>query len=401
MRGLSRDLAAPQRDPDSPSPGRRTSPRVPRSGPGPSARLVDRSAAAVVGVPQTAAEGCRAAASCSPDTRRRSTPVTSVARCMTFGRCSTNGDSGRSCSRSTAPAPPRRADGVLVLLEVLARARQGGGQGQVVGVVPGAPDGPGQHPGGDQPDLGTARASPGWRPRGRRQRTSTSGYAPRAAAAPPRSTGCSAPGHQVAGEHDLVRTPAAMAQRPATRDPIQAAHSSRRRTRRPRTGGAGAAAAGGRAARAGRSPRRRGRPSGGVRWGSGSATTALPAPHHGGGTISTLPAEDPPVKAKEPNATGPVPRRSTSSRTLAPAISPQARAASRKRRGPEAAAGGLAAAHQTLAAAHPASGETPGAAAPGAARGPRLQVGRTRRAPGRDRPDGRRVRLRRGHQQQA
>src|SRR5690606_24814334 len=45
------------------------------------------------------------------------------------------------------------ADGVLVLLEVLRRPRQGGGQGEVALVVAGTPDGPGEHAGGDQAAL--------------------------------------------------------------------------------------------------------------------------------------------------------------------------------------------------------------------------------------------------------
>src|SRR4051794_29885278 len=47
-----------------------------------------------VGVPPTAADGCSASASSREDVSSSMTPVTSVARCMTFGRCSTNGDSG-------------------------------------------------------------------------------------------------------------------------------------------------------------------------------------------------------------------------------------------------------------------------------------------------------------------
>ena len=49
-----------------------------------------------VGVPPTAAEGCSASASWSDDTVAASwtTPATSVARCMTLGRCRTNGASG-------------------------------------------------------------------------------------------------------------------------------------------------------------------------------------------------------------------------------------------------------------------------------------------------------------------
>ncbi len=46
-----------------------------------------------------------------------------------------------------------RADGVLVLLEVLRGPRQRGGQGEVVLVVAGTPDRAGQHPGGDQAAL--------------------------------------------------------------------------------------------------------------------------------------------------------------------------------------------------------------------------------------------------------
>ncbi|CPU66210.1 Uncharacterised protein [Mycobacteroides abscessus] len=66
-----------------------------------------RSRATTVGVPHTAADGCSAAASARlvgpapapPDAPgvlapRARTAVTSDARCMTFGRCSTNGESG-------------------------------------------------------------------------------------------------------------------------------------------------------------------------------------------------------------------------------------------------------------------------------------------------------------------
>src|SRR5690625_5729659 len=50
-----------------------------------------------VGVPHTAAEGCSAAASSKlevPGASARKTPVTSLAKCMTLGRCNTNGASG-------------------------------------------------------------------------------------------------------------------------------------------------------------------------------------------------------------------------------------------------------------------------------------------------------------------
>ena len=46
-----------------------------------------------------------------------------------------------------------RAHGVLVLLEVLAGARQRRGEGEVVGVVTGAPDGAGEHARRDEPAL--------------------------------------------------------------------------------------------------------------------------------------------------------------------------------------------------------------------------------------------------------
>ena len=79
------------------------------------------------------------------------TPVTSVARCMTLGRCSTNGVSGTFIDEQCgASGVGDRAHGVLVLLEVLAGARERRGEGQVVGVVAGAPDGAGEHAGGDQ-----------------------------------------------------------------------------------------------------------------------------------------------------------------------------------------------------------------------------------------------------------
>src|SRR5450759_2021745 len=47
-----------------------------------------------VGVPQTAADGCNEAARASEVEWSVRTPATTVARCMTLDRCSTNGDSG-------------------------------------------------------------------------------------------------------------------------------------------------------------------------------------------------------------------------------------------------------------------------------------------------------------------
>ena len=101
-------------------------------------------------------DGCSAAASSSEETVAASwtTPATSVARCMTLGRCSTNGASGtfidEQCGSSGVGD---RADGVLVLLEVLRRPGQRGGEGEVALVVAGTPDGAGQHPRGDQAAL--------------------------------------------------------------------------------------------------------------------------------------------------------------------------------------------------------------------------------------------------------
>ncbi len=46
------------------------------------------------GVPHTAADGCSDAARARDDASSTSTPATSVARCMTLDRCSTNGASG-------------------------------------------------------------------------------------------------------------------------------------------------------------------------------------------------------------------------------------------------------------------------------------------------------------------
>ena len=81
------------------------------------------------------------------------TPVTSVARCITFARCRTNGVSGTFVVVQCGAGVGDRADGVLVLLEVLARAGERPGQCQVARVVAAAPDGPGQDPGRHHPLL--------------------------------------------------------------------------------------------------------------------------------------------------------------------------------------------------------------------------------------------------------
>ena len=131
-------------------PGRRSGrgpcPRSPRSG----------AVATGVGVPPTAAEGCSASASSSEETVAASwtTPATSVARCMTLGRCSTNGASGtfidEQCG-SSASATERTAYSCSSRsFDERASVR---GQGQVAVVVAGTPDGAGQHPRGDQAAL--------------------------------------------------------------------------------------------------------------------------------------------------------------------------------------------------------------------------------------------------------
>ena len=92
---------------------RRSSRPARRSARGPCARarLITASATGV-GVPHTAADGCSDAARVSDDASSTSTPATSVARCMTFDRCSTNGASGtfidEQC-RASASATERTA----------------------------------------------------------------------------------------------------------------------------------------------------------------------------------------------------------------------------------------------------------------------------------------------------
>ena len=74
-----------------------------------------RSRAVSVGVPHTAADGCNAATSLKISTFDAAsfmTPVTSVARCITFGRCNTNGASGtlvEEANGSSASATERTA----------------------------------------------------------------------------------------------------------------------------------------------------------------------------------------------------------------------------------------------------------------------------------------------------
>ena len=109
------------------------------------------STARSVGVPPTAADGWSEAARVSDDASSALTAATSVARCMTLGRCSTKGASGTFIDeRVRLEGVGDRAHGVLVLLEVLRRAGQRGGEAEVLGVVAGAADRAGEHPRGDE-----------------------------------------------------------------------------------------------------------------------------------------------------------------------------------------------------------------------------------------------------------
>ena len=103
-----------------------------------------------------------------------------------------------------------RADGVLVLLEVLRRPGQGGGQGEVALVVAGTPDGAGQHPRGDQAALAAhqhlgGRAEHAVDVEGPAHRVGLGEPAQRPADVDRLVGG----GDQVAGQHDLLEVAAA------------------------------------------------------------------------------------------------------------------------------------------------------------------------------------------------
>ena len=154
---------------------RRSSRPARRSGRGPCARARrSRRPPTAVGVPHTAADGCSDAARVSDDASSASTPATSVARCMTFDRCSTNGASGtfidEQCGAS-ASATERTAYSCSSR-SFDDRASDAASARSCV-VVAGAPDGAGQHPRGDQALLAAGRAARAWRRPGRRRRTSS------------------------------------------------------------------------------------------------------------------------------------------------------------------------------------------------------------------------------------
>ena len=230
---------------------------------------------------------------------------------MTLARCSTNGRLGHV--HAGAVRRQRVGDGahrVLVLLEVLARACQRGRQGEVVGVVAGAPDRAGQHAGGDQPALeadehlrgGAEQAVDAERPAAR----VALGQA-RAAASAGRSASSARPRRSRASTTFSSSPPAIRATASADDElPV----------------GAAAGAVGERD----RVGRRSGVPP--CRTAAGGQGTAdadrrhPPAvrprcPTTTSGTHQHATAESPSAKANEPKATGPEPGSPTSSRTTA------------------------------------------------------------------------------------
>ena len=170
-----------------------------------------RSRATSVGVPHTAALGCSAAARLSAVTPGATAAVTSLARCSTFGSSSTYGCSGTFSAEQKGPrARGDRRDRVLVLLEVLARARQRVGAGEVGAAVAGPLDRPGQHPRRGQARLEADQHL------GRRadQTVDEIGPAARVGVAQPADEPAGVQvgvghGHQVTRQHDLVEQPGA------------------------------------------------------------------------------------------------------------------------------------------------------------------------------------------------
>ena len=137
-----------------------------------------------------------------------------------------------------------RADGVLVLLEVLRRPRQRGGQREVALVVAGTPDGAGQHARGDQAALAADQHL-----RGRAEHpVDVEGPAHRVVAArrpsgQRTSMGASAVAIRSRASTTFSRSPASMRRRRRPRPPSSARCRARRR-RRPRPRGPTGALAG-------------------------------------------------------------------------------------------------------------------------------------------------------------
>ncbi len=212
--GVAGQLGRPQRDAPLAVAGRRPSSRPGRrSGRAPCPRSRRSVAmATAVGVPPTAADGCSASASWSDETVSASctTPATSVARCMTLGRCSTNGASGtfidEQCgSRESATERTAYSCSSRSFDE---RARRGG-EGEVAVVVAGTPDGAGQHPRGDQAALAADQHLRG----GAEQAVDVEGPAHGVVLGEPAQRPADVDrlgggGDQVAGEHDLLEVAA-------------------------------------------------------------------------------------------------------------------------------------------------------------------------------------------------
>ena len=116
------------------------------------------STATLVGVPPTAAEGCSAAARSSTLAPSVSctTPATSVARCITLGRCSTNGTSGTFVEEQygASDSATERTAYSCSSRSFDERASWPASAGVAL-VVARAPDRAGQHPRGDQAALAT------------------------------------------------------------------------------------------------------------------------------------------------------------------------------------------------------------------------------------------------------
>ncbi len=100
-----------------------------------------RSRASSVGVPHTAAVGCKAAARASEATPLSATAVISVARCRHVGQLQNVGGVRHVHARTErGKRPSDGPDGVLVLLEVLARPGQRGRQIEIMIIISGAAD---------------------------------------------------------------------------------------------------------------------------------------------------------------------------------------------------------------------------------------------------------------------
>ena len=269
---------------------------------------------------------------------------------MTLDRCSTNGASGTFVDEQCgARASATERTAYSCSSRSLRRAGQGRGQGQVVRVVTGTADRAGQHAGGDQALLAAGRAARAWRRRGRRRRRPTCCRSARRAAAA--ATGRrSAPGASTTRSRartTLSRSPAAIRATAAATAPDQSAPERAPSAKATSVGARREppAAPGRREEAADRRPR----------WWSATTSARAGRPRTSG-TTSAAPLGESAAKEKDPNATGPVPGRSTSSRTTACAdhVAPPALGLARTGRAPCASKRQRAPpADQPLAAADP------------------------------------------------